>query len=59
MLLDTPLCGFGRSAPDFKLNSFDTDSYTQDDRVGAKAYGTVCTQDFFGLNSNLELQYLG
>ena len=25
----------------------------------AKAYGAVCTPDFFGFNSNLELQYRG
>ena len=25
----------------------------------AKAYGAVCTPDFFGYNSNLELQYRG
>ena len=25
----------------------------------AKAYGTVCTPDFFGYNANLELQYRG
>ena len=25
----------------------------------AKAYGTVCTPDFFGFNAKLELQYRG
>jgi hypothetical protein len=25
----------------------------------AKAYGAVCTPDFFGFNANLELQYRG
>ena len=25
----------------------------------AKTYGAVCTPDFFGYNSNLELQYRG
>ena len=25
----------------------------------AKAYGAVCTQDFFGFNAKLELQYRG
>ncbi|MED5502284.1 MAG: thioredoxin family protein, partial [Pseudomonadota bacterium] len=25
----------------------------------AKKYGSVCTPDFFGYNSNLELQYRG
>jgi len=25
----------------------------------AKAYGAVCTPDFFGFNNNLELQYRG
>ena len=136
MLVDTPICDFGFKAPDFKLNSFDTTSYTRDELVGtkglliaficnhcpyvkaiiknfvsdakrlqtkgvqtvaimpnnyithpadnpkkmgefaaqhnfgfpylidetqsvAKAYGAVCTPDFFGFNSNLELQYRG
>ena len=25
----------------------------------AKAYGAICTRDFFGLNNRLELQYRG
>ena len=29
------------------------------DAAVAKAYGAVCTPDFFGYNSNLELQYRG
>jgi peroxiredoxin len=136
MLLDTPLCDFGRKAPDFKLNSFNKSSYSLGQLVGtkgllvaficnhcpyvkeivtnfvadaqelqslgietvaimpndyisypadspermgefakqhnfsfpylvdntqsvAKAYGAVCTPDFFGFNANLELQYRG
>ena len=136
MSLDAPLCDFGCKAPDFKLSSFDTTSYTRDELVGAKglliaficnhcpyvkaiiknfvsdakrlqtngvqtvaimpnnyithpadnpekmgefaaqhnfgfpylidetqsvakAYGAVCTPDFFGFNSNLGLQYRG
>ena len=136
MLLNTPLCDFGRKAPDFKLSSFDNKSYSRDDLVGAKgfliaficnhcpyvkaivtnfvsdtqklqtlgihtiaimpnnyfshpadnpekmgefatqhnfgfpylidetqsvakAYGAVCTPDFFGFNADLELQYRG
>ena len=136
MLLDTPLCDFGRKAPDFTLNSFDKSSYSLGQLVGAKgllvaficnhcpyvktivtnfvadvkelqtlgietvaimpndynsypadnpekmgefakqqnfsfpylvddtqsvarAYGAVCTPDFFGFNANLELQYRG
>ena len=136
MLLDTPICDFGRKAPDFKLISHDKKSYSRDELAGnnglliaficnhcpyvqaiianfvsdakrlqtigvqtvaimpnnyithpadnpermeefaaqhsfgfpylidetqsvAKAYGAVCTPDFFGFNSNLELQYRG
>ena len=136
MLLDTPLCDFGRKASDFKLNSFEKSSYSLGQLVGAKgllvaficnhcpyvkaiitnlvadakelqtlgiqtvaimpndyisypadspekmdkfatqhnfgfpylidetqsvarAYGAVCTPDFFGFNSKLELQYRG
>lgn len=29
------------------------------DQLVAKAYGAVCTPDFFGYNANLELQYRG
>ena len=36
MLLDTPLCDFGRKAPDFKLNNFDKNSYSLGQLVGAK-----------------------
>lgn len=136
MLLDTPLCDFGRKAPDFKLRGFDKSSYSLSQLVGAKglliaficnhcpyvkaiitnlvadthelqtlgiqtvaimpndyisypsdnpekmsefakqhnfsfpylvddtqsvakAYGAVCTPDFFGFNANFELQYRG
>jgi len=136
MLLDTPICDFGRKAPDFKLISHDKKSYSRDELAGsnglliaficnhcpyvqaiitnfvsdaqklqnlgiqtvaimpndyisyqadspkkmgdfaaqhnfgfpylidetqsvAKAYGAVCTPDFFGFNANLELQYRG
>ena len=38
MLLDSPLCDFGRKAPDFKLSSFDTTWYTRDELVGAKGF---------------------
>ena len=136
MLLNTPLCDFGKKAPNFDLSSFDNKSYSRDKVVGAKgvliaficnhcpyvkaiisnfvadaqklrplgiqtvaimsndyisypsdspekmrqfatqhnfgfpylidetqsvakAYGAVCTPDFFGFNANLELQYRG
>ena len=36
MLTDTPLCDFGRKAPDFKLSSYDKKSYTRDALVGTK-----------------------
>ena len=38
MLIDTPLCDFGCQAPDFKLSSFDTTSYTRDELVGTKGF---------------------
>ena len=136
MLLDTPICDFGRKAPDFKLISHDKKSYSRDELAGsnelliaficnhcpyvqamitnfvsdaqklqnlgiqtvaimpndytsfqadspskmgdfatqhnfgfpylidetqsvARAYGAVCTPDFFGFNADLELQYRG
>jgi hypothetical protein len=34
--------------------------YVMDETQGiARAYGAVCTPDFFGFNANLELQYRG
>ena len=35
MLLDTPICDFGRKAPDFKLISHDKKIYSRDDLVGS------------------------
>ena len=36
MPLDTPLCDFGRKAPDFRLSSFDKSSYSLGQLVGAR-----------------------
>ena len=38
MLLDTPMCDFGRKAPDFELSGVDGNSYTRDELVGAKGF---------------------
>ena len=35
MLLDTPICDFGRKAPDFKLISHDKKVYSRDDLAGS------------------------
>ena len=35
MLLNTPLCDFGKKAPNFDLSSFDNKSYSRDKVVGA------------------------
>ena len=35
MLLDTPICDFGRKAPDFKLISHDKKSYSRDELAGS------------------------
>lgn len=38
---------------------FDFPYLVDEDQAVAQAYGAVCTPDFFGLNSNGELQYRG
>ena len=43
----------------FKLNSFSFPYLFDNTQEVAKNYGAVCTPDFFGYNSNLELQYRG
>ena len=42
-----------------KLNNFSFPYLFDDTQEIAKNYGAVCTPDFFGYNSNLELQYRG
>ena len=43
-----------------KINNFGNLHYCLDETQSvAKAYGAVCTPDFFGYNKNLELQYRG
>ena len=43
-----------------ELNNFKNINYLIDEtQEVAKKYGAVCTPDFFGYNSNLELQYRG
>ena len=42
-----------------KLNNFSFHYLFDETQKIAKDYGAVCTPDFFGYNSNLELQYRG
>tara|TARA_B100001758_G_C18130592_1_gene463627 strand:+ start:61 stop:615 length:555 start_codon:yes stop_codon:yes gene_type:complete len=42
-----------------KLNNFSFPYLIDETQNIAKAYGAVCTPDFFGYNKNLELQYRG
>ena len=42
-----------------KQHNFDFKYLLDEDQKIAKKYGAVCTPDFFGYNSNLELQYRG
>ena len=42
-----------------KLNNFSFPYIIDEKQDVAKAYGAVCTPDFFGYNTNLELQYRG
>ena len=42
-----------------KLNKFSFPYLIDETQNVAKEYGAVCTPDFFGYNSNLELQYRG
>jgi len=42
-----------------KLNNFSFPYVIDETQNVAKAYGAVCTPDFFGYNKNLELQYRG
>ena len=42
-----------------KLNNFSFPYLLDKSQNVAKAYGAVCTPDFFGFNSKLELQYRG
>jgi hypothetical protein len=42
-----------------KLYNFPFPYVLDDTQEVAKAYGAVCTPDFFGFNANLELQYRG
>ena len=41
------------------LYNFSFPYVLDDTQEVAKAYGAVCTPDFFGFNANLELQYRG
>ena len=42
-----------------KINKFNFPYLLDETQEIAKKYGAVCTPDFFGYNSNLELQYRG
>ena len=42
-----------------KINNFTFPYVIDETQKVAKAYGAVCTPDFFGYNKDLELQYRG
>tara|TARA_Y100000590_G_scaffold50299_1_gene53063 strand:- start:2732 stop:3325 length:594 start_codon:yes stop_codon:yes gene_type:complete len=50
---------FDNMATFAKLNNFSFPYLIDSTQEIAKEYGAVCTPDFFGYNSNLELQYRG
>lgn len=50
---------FERMQEEVKQFNFSFPYVLDDTQQVAKAYGAVCTPDFFGFNANLELQYRG
>ncbi|MEY3883984.1 MAG: hypothetical protein RIS87_1633 [Pseudomonadota bacterium] len=50
---------YQRMVEEAKLYNFPFPYVLDDTQEVAKAYGAVCTPDFFGFNANLELQYRG
>lgn len=50
---------YERMMEEAKLFNFSFPYVLDDTQEVAKAYGAVCTPDFFGFNANLELQYRG
>ena len=50
---------YERMMEEAKLYNFSFPYVLDDTQEVAKAYGAVCTPDFFGFNANLELQYRG
>lgn len=54
-----PEDSFERMAEESKEFNFPFPYVLDETQAVAKAYGAVCTPDFFGYNANLELQYRG
>ena len=54
-----PEDSFERMQEEAKLFNFSFPYVLDATQAVAKAYGAVCTPDFFGFNKNLELQYRG
>ncbi|HNZ56109.1 MAG TPA: thioredoxin family protein [Methylophilaceae bacterium] len=54
-----PEDSFERMLEESNLYNFSFPYLYDDTQEVAKAYGAVCTPDFFGFNANLELQYRG
>ncbi len=54
-----PEDSYERMMEESKLFNFSFPYVLDDTQEVAKAYGAVCTPDFFGYNANLELQYRG
>lgn len=54
-----PADSYERMVEEAKLFNFSFPYLLDDTQEVAKAYGAICTPDFFGFNANLELQYRG
>jgi len=54
-----PEDSFARMQEEAKKSNFSFPYLWDETQAVAKAYGAVCTPDFFGFNKNLELQYRG
>jgi len=58
-VINYPEDSFDKMIEFSKLNGFNFPYLHDEDQEIAKKYDAVCTPDFFGFNSNLELQYRG
>lgn len=57
--INYPEDAFERMQEESKLHDFPFPYVWDETQAVAKAYGAVCTPDFFGFNKNFELQYRG
>ncbi len=54
-----PADSYERMVEEARLFNFPFPYVLDDTQEVAKAYGAICTPDFFGFNANLEMQYRG